>query len=122
MQSRALIAIAALALIVSAAGLLLFVFSGGFGGMGQGMGSQAVPRSLGLALFVVPLVVVFSVLGYSLIFPSLHIKKPDPAASKPSVEKGETIYSAVLRILSDDEKMIIETLAGEGGTMLQKDI
>jgi hypothetical protein len=122
MQSKALIVIAAMALIVSAVGLLLFVFSGGFGGKGQGMGSQEIPRSLGLALFIVPLVVVFSVLGYSLIFPSLHIKKPEPEASKPSVEKGETIYNAVLRILNDDEKTIIETLADEGGTMLQKDI
>ncbi len=122
MRPKALIVIVALALIVSAVGLLLFIFSGGFGGRGQGMGSPETPRSLGLVLFIVPLVVAFSVLGYSLIFPSLNVKKPEPETPKPPTEKGETAYDAVLRVLNDDERKIIEIIASEGGTMLQKDI
>ena len=38
------------------------------------------------------------------------------------MEKGEPVLDAVLRVLNEDEKKIIETLVAEGGTMLQKDI
>jgi len=63
------------------------------------------------------------VLGYVLVFPELSEEKPEKeSALVPSVERGETALDAVLRVLSEDERKVIETLIGEGGTMLQKDI
>jgi len=81
-----------------------------------------VPRSLWLVLFAVPLVVAVSVLGYSLVFPNLSIEKSKEKILPPTAEKGEYALNAVLRVLNDDERKVIETLVVEGGTMLQKDI
>ena len=122
MRSRTLIFILVVALVVSVLGLLFFGFEGGFGGRGHGMGAE-VPRSFWLFLFVVPLVVAVAVLGYALVFPELSEEKLEgKPSSVPAVERGESALDAVLRVLNDDEKKVIETLVAEGGTMLQKDI
>ncbi|MBE0512184.1 hypothetical protein IBX38_03945 [Candidatus Bathyarchaeota archaeon] len=122
MRSGTLIFILVVALAVSSLGLLFFGFEGGFGGRGHGMVAE-VPRSFWLVLFVVPLVVVVAVLGYALIFPEFSGGKPEEKPSPvPTVEKGESALGAVLRVLNDDERKVIETLVAEGGTMLQKDI
>ena len=121
MRSRTLVFILVVALVVSILGLFFFGFEGGFG-RGRGMGAE-VPRSFWLVLFVVPLVVVVAVLGYALLFPELSEEKPEvKPSSVPAVEKGESALDAVLRVLNDDEKKVIEILVAEGGTMLQKDI
>jgi predicted transcriptional regulator len=74
-------------------------------------------------LFIVPLVVAGAVLGYALVFPELSEEKPKKKPSSVStVEKEEPVLDAVLRVLNDDERKVIETLVAEGGTMLQKDI
>jgi len=63
------------------------------------------------------------VLGYAVVFPELSEKKfKGKPSSVPIVEKGESSLEAVLRVLNDDERKVIETLVAEGGTMLQKDI
>jgi len=110
------------AFTVSFVALFLFAFEGGFGGRGHGMANEGVPRSLWLVLFVVPLFAAFSVLGYSLVFPSLSIEKPTEEISPLTVEKGASALTAVLRVLKDDERKVIQTLTAEGGTMLQKDV
>jgi len=111
-----------IAFLVSFLGLLVFGFEGGFGGRGRGMGIE-VPRSFWLFLFVVPLVIVVAVLGYALVFPELGEEKPEEKPSSvPPVERGESALDAVLRVLSDDERLVIETLVSERGMMLQKDI
>ena len=122
MRSRTLFFIMVVALVVSFLGLLFFGFEGGFGGRGPGMDVE-VPRSFWLILFVVPLVVVVAVLGYALVFPELSDEKPkQKPSSVPKVRKGEPALDAVLRVLNEDERKVIETLVAEGGTMLQKDI
>ena len=121
MRSRALSFIFVIALAVSVLGLLVFGFEGGFGGRGFGLGG-GIPRSFWLVLFVVPLVFAVGVLGYVLVFPELGEEKPVGKLSVPAVEKGESALDAVLRVLNDDERKVIETLVAEGGTMLQKDI
>jgi uncharacterized membrane protein len=122
MRSSTLIFILVIALLVSFLGLLVFGFEGGFGGRGRGMGAE-VPRSFWLVLFVVPLVVVVAVLGYALVFPELSEKKPEEKPSSvPAVEKRGSALDAVLRVLNEDERKVIETLVAEGGMMLQKDI
>ena len=122
MRSRTLFFILVVALVVSFVGLFFFGFEGGFGGRGHGMGVE-VPRSFWLVLFVLPLVLVVAVLGYALVFPELSEEKPKvKPSSVPEVEKGKSALDAVLRVLNDDERKVIETLVAEGGTMLQKDI
>jgi len=122
MRSGTLIFILVVALAVSFLGMLFFGFEGGFGGRGQRMDVE-VPRSFWLILFAAPLVVVVAVLGYALVFPELSDEKPEQKPSSvPTVQKGESALGAVLRVLNDDERKVIETLVAEGGTMLQKDI
>ena len=122
MRFRTLILILGVTLAVSVIGLFVFGFEGGFGGRGHGMGAE-IPRSFWLVLFVAPLVVAVVVLGYVLVFPEFSEDKAErKLPSAPAVEKEEPALNAVLRVLNDDEKKVIETLVAEGGTMLQKDI
>jgi len=110
------------AIAVSFLGLLFFGFEDGFTGRGRGMGAE-VPRSFGLVLFVVSLIVVVAVLGYALVFPELTDEKlKQKPVPMPMVEKGESALGAILRVLNDEERKVIEALVAEGGTMLQKDI
>jgi len=122
MRSRTLFFILVVAIAVSFLGLLFFVFEGGLGGRGHGMGAE-VPQSFWLVLFVVPLVVLVAVLGYAMVFPELTDEKPKKKPpSMPTVEKGESALGAVLRVLNEDERKVIETLVAGGGKILQKDI
>jgi len=122
MRPRTLIFILVISLIIGVIGLLVFVFDGGFGGRGHEMGLE-VPRSFWLVLFVVPLVVAVAVIGYALVFPELSDDKlKSETSSGPAVEKGESALDAVLRVLNEDERKVLETLVAEGGIMLQKDI
>lgn len=121
MRSRTLILILVVLLVLSAIGLFLFTFDGGFG-RGHGMGRH-IPGSIWLVLFVAPLVFIVGVLGYAIVFPEISEEKPErKPSSVPKVERGESALNAVLRVLNEEEKKVIETLVAEGGTMLQKDI
>jgi uncharacterized membrane protein len=122
LRSKALIFLLAISFILSLLGLFFFVLEGGFGGRGHGMGGEA-PQSFWLLLFIAPLVVFLGVLGYAVAFPELGEGKPKiESSSVPMVEKGESALDAVLRVLNEDERKVIEILVDEGGTMLQKDI
>lgn len=124
MRSKILFVILAVSLTVSVVGLVIGL-TGGSGGRGQGMGwmGGTVGRSLWPVLVVAPLVVVGAVLGYAMLFPELVGKEADSQLPTVQVaEERESIVDAVLRVLKDDEKKVIETLVAEGGTMLQKDI
>jgi len=122
MRSRTLFFILVVALAVSFIGLLFFGFEDGFGGRGYGMGAE-FPRYFWLVLFVVPLVILVTVLGYALLFPELTVDKlKEKPSSMPKIEKRGVALDAVLQVLDDDERKVIKTLVAEGGTMLQKDI
>ena len=115
----AFILVIAVVISISILSLLVFSFEGGFNGRGRGMAS-GVPESVWLVLLIAPLLIAISALGYSLVFPELSQEQ----ARKPTsrlIEK-ESALSAVLRVLENDEKKVIETLSAEGGIMLQKDI
>ncbi len=122
MRSKNLFFILVVAIAAIFLGMLFFGFEDDFSGRGREMGAE-VPRSFGLVLFVVSLIVVVAVLGYALVFPELTDeklkRKPVPM---PTVQKGESALGAILRVLNDDERKVVETLVAEGGTMLQKDI
>jgi len=121
MNSRTLIIILLSALTVSILGLIFFGLGDGFGGRGHGFG-EMIPRSFWLVLIIVPLIVVITVLGYSMVFPELGAKKPEVDPSSHMVEKSELTLNAVLRVLNEDERKVVKTLVAEGGVMLQKDI
>jgi uncharacterized membrane protein len=122
MRSRALIFFLAISFILTVLGFFFFAIEGGFGGRGHGMGEQ-IPQSFWLLLFIGPLVIFLSLSAYALTFPELGEDKPEiEASSVPMVEKGESALNAVLRVLNEDEREVIEILVAEGGTMLQKDI
>ena len=120
MRSRILLLTVAVGLAISVISLVLGLGTG-WGGRGYGMG-RTFPQSFWLLPVVAPLIVVVTILGYAALFPELSGKEPPEEPSISAVEKGESTVDAVLRILKEDEKKVIETLAAEGGTMLQKDI
>ena len=122
MRSKALIFFLAISFILTVLGFFFFAIEGGFGGRGHGMGEQ-IPQSFWLLLFIGPLVVFLSLSAYALAFPELGEGKPKiESSSAPMVDKGESALNAVLRVLNEDERKVIEILVAEGGTMLQKDI
>ena len=120
MRSRSAFQIIFVAIAISALGLI-FGWESFFGGRGHGIGGS-IPRSFWLILIVVPLFAVISVFGYATVFPELSEKKLEEKSSLPVVEKGESTIDAVLRVLKEDERKVIETIVAEGGIMLQKDI
>lgn len=124
MRSKILFAILLISVTVSIMGFVLGL-AGDLGGRGQGMGwmGGTAARTYWPVLVAAPLVVVAAVLGYIALFPELGGRKADVQLPKVQVtEEGESVVDAVLRVLKDDEKKVIETLVAEGGTMLQKDI
>jgi hypothetical protein len=124
MRSRIVFLVLTVAVAVSVVGLIIGL-SSDLEGRGQGMGwmGGGTSRSLWVALIAVPLVIVVAVLGYAALFPELSEKTADPELSAaPAVEKGESVVDAVLRVLKDDERKVVETLVEEDGKMLQKDI
>jgi uncharacterized membrane protein len=120
-------------LCVSVVGLILFstAFFGtsttnGRGHMMQDSSGVLDSSNIGwLLLFVVPLVVALGVIVYMLTFPKI---KQTPAA----VEAPQTVMQsphnkqtldAVLKVLNEDERKVVETLAStKEGSMLQKEI
>jgi len=122
MRGKALTILVLVSLTLSVVGLFFFVFEGGFDGRGHGMGSQD-SGAFWLLLFVVPLLVSIGVVGYTLAFPELGEGKPEVVPSSvPAVKRGEAALDAVLRVLNGEERKVVEALAAEDGTMLQKDI
>jgi len=123
MQKGLFILIVVTLLTTSIVGLLIFVFDGGGFGRGRGTDSSDV-RSLSIVLFVVPLILAVGVIGYMVTFPNIEEQKQDAKPGWiPTAENKESTLHAVLRVLDEDEKKVIEVLAGaENSTMLQKDI
>lgn len=123
MRSRALFFVVVLLLAVSVLSLFFFISEGGFEGRGHGAGGGGSTPSIWLGLFAAPLIVVVAVLGYSFLFPELSKDTlPMRRSATPTTEVKVSSIDAVLRVLKDDERQVIETLVAEGGTMLQKDI
>ena len=124
MRSRILFVVLVVSVTASIIGLVLGL-AGDLGGRGQGMGwmGGTAARTYWPVLVAAPLVVVAAVLGYVTLFPELSGRKADVQLPAVQVtEEGGSVVDAVLRVLKEDEKKVIETLVSEGGTMLQKDI
>jgi len=123
MQKKPLVLASVVLIIISIIGLVFFAFEGGFGGRGYGR-VDVSPRSLWLIMFVLPLVFAIVMIGYSVAFPTIEQKKPQtkPDWVPPKAERESTL-DAVMRVLNEDERKVVEALAAtETETMLQKDI
>jgi uncharacterized membrane protein len=127
MRKQLLILIVLMLFTISIVGLLVFGFDGG--GFGKGMGvhgdtDNSNVRSLSLILFVVPLILAVGMIGYAVTFPNIEEQKREAKLDwTPTVENQESALDAVLRVLDEDEKKVMEVLAdAENKTMLQKDI
>jgi uncharacterized membrane protein len=138
-MQRAIVVVVVTLLAVSFVGLTLYFVTEDFGS-GRGHGAQmttdaGVSRSLWLLVFAVPLAVAAVVAVYGVLFPPIKTQKTPktieqtslPVApaqpSEPTAQDSSQRLDAVLRILNEDERKIIEVLAAApDGTMLQRDI
>ncbi|MCW4019055.1 MAG: hypothetical protein NWF00_10330 [Candidatus Bathyarchaeota archaeon] len=139
---KAVLAVAAVLVVVSLVGLVLFFSEGGVS-EGRGHGSQMMStsvdlRGVWLLVFVVPLAIAAVVVIYGVLYPERKVeKKPalateaeketavSPVSSVPvqTPKESSQTLEAVLRVLSPDERKVVEALAAtENRTMLQKDI
>jgi len=84
-------------------------------GAGRGMGPQLYAL---IPIFIVPTTFIVGLLAYMALFPEIK-ERPRTEASLPK-EQGS--ISAVLRVLEEDERKVVELLMSAGGTMLQSDI
>jgi uncharacterized membrane protein len=118
-------------LCVSITGLLLFStanlgVNNGRGHMAQASGSMfAGINFVWLLVFVVPLIAVLVVIVYVIAFP--QIKQAKTATEIIQAVDTQKIQNkpleAVLKVLNDDERKVVETLASsKTGSMLQKEI
>ncbi len=123
MQKKSAALVLAVLVVISVVALVFFAFEGGFGGRGYGR-EETLPRSFWLALFILPLISALMITGYIVTFPKIEPQKsqvkPDWA---PQGASRESTLEAVMRVLNEDERKVIQALAGaENEMMLQKDI
>jgi uncharacterized membrane protein len=128
-MQKALLAIVIALLAVSIIGLVLFVNTN-FIGNGRGHGAQnsdmmSGDSSVWLMLFIIPIAVAIAIIVYMVAFPQIKQAKtvtetPETVSQAP--ESKQTL-DAVLKVLNEDERKVVETLASaKGGSMLQKEI
>jgi uncharacterized membrane protein len=115
-------AIIILLLISVAAGVLTYVvtyvyFPRGSLGTGRGAGPQLY---VWMPILVAPATFTIGLLAYIALFP--EIKQQPSSTEATSAQPEEKSLAAVMRVLKDDEKKVVELLASSGGTMLQRDI
>jgi len=84
-------------------------------GMGRGMGPQLY---VWVPIVIAPLTFVAGLLAYVTLFPEIEQK----LQSESALPREQRSLEAVLRVLKDDEKKVVEILMNAQGTMLQSDI
>ncbi len=128
-MKKALLAIVIVLLSVSVVGLVLFVTTSFSDANGRGHGSHSGmmqdTSDVWLLVFVVPLVVALAVIVYMVAFPKVKQAKtvtetPETVSQAPPTPQT---LDAVLKVLNEDERKVVETLASaKEGSMLQKEI
>ncbi|MCW4010238.1 MAG: hypothetical protein NWF05_06410 [Candidatus Bathyarchaeota archaeon] len=128
-MQKTLLAVIAVLILVSLAGLVLFYSAEDVnGGRGYGAQNAQSQRSSWLLVFAVPLAAALVVVVYWVLFPEIKVEKQktasdeSPPAAPVPAERNMTL-DAVLRVLNNDERKVVEALAASGeGWLLQKDI
>lgn len=106
-----------LSILIGAVAYALIYFFAPTESPGRGFGT-AIQRYLWIPVAIVPLSFSIGLLGYLALFPEI---KQKPSA-KPEVPERTQPLSAVMRVLRDDERKIVELLVSSGGKMLQRDL
>ena len=84
-------------------------------GMGRGTGSQFY---IWVPILAMPLTFAIALLSYLALFPEI---KQMPQ-TEPTMPQEHSTLAAVIRVLKDDERKVVELLVKSGGKMLQRDI
>jgi len=84
-------------------------------GMGRGTGPQFY---IWIPLVSVPVTFSVGLLAYLALFPEIE---RTAKVETPQTKEQQPI-EAVMRVLKEDEKKVVELVMNEGGTMLQRDI
>ena len=83
--------------------------------MGHGMNQQLY---IWIPVLIVPTTFLIGLLAYLVLFPEIKEK----SSTEKALPRKQQSLEAVMRILKDDEKKVIELLVNAGGKMLQSDI
>ncbi len=84
-------------------------------GMGRGIGPQSY---VWIPILTVPVAFSIGLLAYLVLFPEI---KQIPL-KETALPKEQQSLTAVLKVLKDDERRVVELLMSSDGTMLQSDI
>ena len=117
MRITTLIAILAMSISVGAvAYFFLYVYGPRESpGMGRGSGPQFY---IWVPIVVMPLTFAVALLSYRALFPEIkHVPETEPA-----MPQEQRTLTAVMRVLKDDERKVVELLVKAGGKMLQRNI
>jgi len=87
--------------------------------MGRGMGPQL---HIWIPILLVPVTFTVGLLAYLALFPEIERKPSTETSTETGLPKEQRSLEAVMRVLRDDEKKVLELLITAGGTMLQRDI
>jgi len=117
MRAATVFVLFVLSLVAGALALLLvnFYVPRESPGSGRGMGPQFYAL---IPIFVVPATFFVGLLAYMALFPEIK----ETPKTEISLPKEQGPISAVLRVLREDERQVVELLMSAGGMMLQSDI
>jgi len=117
MRAATLFVLFVLSLVAGALAFLLvnFYIPRESPGAGRGMGPQFYAL---IPIFVVPATFFVGLLAYMALFPEIR----ETPKTETSLPKEQESISAVLRVLREDERKVVELLMSAGGMMLQSDI
>jgi len=117
MRARIVLLLLLLSILFGAVAYALIYFYVPSDSPGRGFGT-AVQRYVWIPIAIVPVTFSIGLLAYLALFPEIQ-QKPLP---RPDVPEKTQAISAVMRVLRDDEKKIVELLVSSGGKMLQRDL
>ena len=117
MQARIVLFLLLLSILIGAVGYVLIYFFVPSESPGRGFGT-AIQRYVWIPVAIVPVTFSIGLSAYLALFPEIK-QKP---LTKPDVQEKTQPLSAVMRVLRDDERRIVELLVNSGGKMLQRDL
>jgi len=117
MQVRIVLFLLLLSILIGAVGYAFIYFFLPSESPGRGYGT-AIQRYVWIPVAIVPVTFSIGLLAYLALFPEI---KQKPLTKTGTPEKTQPL-SAVMRVLRDDERKIVELLVNSGGKMLQRDL
>ena len=117
MRARIVLLLLLLSIFIGAAAYAIIYFYVPSEAPGRGFGT-AIQRYVWIPIAIVPVSFSIGLLGYLALFPEIKQK----SLAKPEVPEKTQPLSAVMRVLRDDERKMVELLVSSGGKMLQRDL